>query len=251
MATRLIYSRDLNDTAAMIGLIWKIPPTEQKSFQSLEDFGNVIGKNAKLDELVIFAHGFSGGIMIDDSGYSLRDQAIMDTIKPLNATIKTVRFEGCHVGENPLDLYCFGNFVHAEEVSGFTWAHWSNKFTIPLIQKGSTVETLKKNELLKNAEKWIAPGAPTFSQLASMARHADVKNKVIPMEWFQYTLDEKPPYAKENGSTRTNLERLGSIKYKARSEAANRSINASALKTPPTTVNPSPAFEYVTINMKK
>ena len=105
--------------------------------QAIEDLGDLvkaIGGYKSLDELVVFTHGFMGGITLGGEGYSLSDAKITKAFSSKKTQIDHVRFEGCWVGEGPVDMVVFGQLFDAIDVSGFKWAHWSvdnSTFTLP------------------------------------------------------------------------------------------------------------------------
>jgi hypothetical protein len=134
-------------------------------------------------------------------------------------------------------MAAFGRLFDSLRVSGYTWVHWQNDITLT-IPRGATVNDLR--DVWRPFEKWLAPGAPAMAQLASMARSAE-KKITLPMEWYQYTLEEKPPYVANN------FERFGRHNYKVRSEAKNRTLQAKDARPSAAAI---PPFEYVTVEVR-
>ncbi|HEX3727520.1 MAG TPA: hypothetical protein VHV08_14800 [Pirellulales bacterium] len=233
----LLYDPTLRESAPLIGDIWKVGIKDQKSAGSLEEMARHIGRSQFLDLLVIYMHGFAGGIMIGGQGYNLSDQAIADAMAKTKTHIVEIRFEGCWVGEGPPDMVAFGQMFDSVTVSAFNWVHWSSKYSLT-IPKGTDAVDLQK--LMKPVERWLAPGAPPFAQLASMARNGAV-NKTLLLEWFQYDLIAHAPYDGDN------LKQLGSHSFKTRSQATQTAVEA---KDAEFSLSPRPSFQYVTVKLR-
>jgi len=247
MAAKLfLYLSELRASAPWIAAIRNIEPKQQQAIEDLEDMAKAIGNYKSLDELVIFSHGYMGGMMLGGEAYDLSDARIAKAFANKRTQVDHIRFEGCWVGEGPADMAAFGGLFDAVDVSGFTWAHWSvddSKFTLP---KGTTVESLQRLQgkgTTSPITPWLAPppATPPLAQLASMARGGPI-TKTLPLEWFQYTLDLKPPYVDKN------LEHSGKHTYKVRRDATNRVVQAKDAKA---STSPVPPFEYVTVVLRE
>ena len=247
MAAKLfLYLSELRASAPWIAAIRGIDPKQLEAIEDLEDMAKAVGNHKSLDELVIFTHGYMGGMMLGGEAYDLGDAKVAKAFAGKKTQIDHIRFEGCWVGEGPEDMAAFGRLFDAADVSGFTWAHWSvddSKFTLP---KGTTVKSLEKlqgKDSTSPIAPWLAPppATPSLAQLASMARGGPV-TKTLPLEWFQYTTDPKPPYLDKN------LEHLGTHTYKVRRDAANRVVQAKDAKA---SGSPTPPFEYVTVVLRE
>lgn len=240
MADRLlVYGSDLDSVAADgIAGIWSITAKHRKAVEDLDDMVAALGSYTALDELVIFAHGMPGGMTLTSASYALTDPAIATAFAKVKTSVQHIRFEGCWVGEAPADMAVFGRLLKAKDVSGFTWASWTNSVKIN-IPKGISPNDLGKFLKDQNFERWLMPGSPTVPVLASMARTAAV-SRVLPMLWYQYGLDEKPPYIDDN------FNKLGRHKYAARGDAAKKSIVAKSAKNSSAPISP---FEYVTVTL--
>jgi len=245
MAKLFLYLRELQKSAPWVAAIWKIGLKEQKAIEDLEDLVKEINAHKSLDELVIFSHGYMGGIILDEA-YDLGEEKFTKAFAKTKTQIEHIRFEGCWVGEGPADMAVFGQLFKALDVSAFTWTHWSvddAEFTLP---KGTSVKSLlalKPKNATSPIAPWLAPppATPALAQLASMARDDDVK-KVLPLEWFQYSLDLKPPYLDNN------LQHLGKHTFRVRSDATLRSVLAKDAKA---SSDPIPPFEYVTVIVRE
>ena len=254
---RLLFYPELREEAQeIVGPYWKIGRDDQQEISTLSDMVKQIDKQKSLDELVIFLHGYTGGMMLDDDdgnskGYDLGEQAVTQAFAKTKTQIEHIRFEGCWVGEGPVDMAVFGRLFNARDVSGFTWVHWSNDITVT-IPKGLTANDLKAFLDKKGLAKWLAPTAPPMTQLASMAQSKDAPKRLW-LEWFQATLDKKPPYEDQDGKLaadsgkRSNFQQLGVHNYKVRSDARARTVLAKDAK--PSDAGHS-AFEYVTVKLR-
>lgn len=246
MAAKLfLYLSELRESAPWVAAISKVDPKQRQAIEDLEDMAKEIGGYKSLDELVIYTHGYSGGIMLGGEAYTLSEAKLARAFANKKTQVNHIRFEGCWVGEGPVDMAAFGRLFDAVDVSGFTWAHWSVNDAELTLPKGTTVDALQRlqgKEFTSPIAPWLAPppATPPLAQLASMARERPV-TKTLPLEWFQYTLDVKPPYADNN------LQRLGRHTYKVRRDAANRGVKA---KDAQNSSDPVPPFEYVTVTLR-
>lgn len=240
MADRLLVYIPELDSVAVDGIagIWSITPKHRKAVEDLDDMVAAINSYSALEEFVIFAHGVPGGMTLATASYALTDSAIATAFAKVKAAVQHIRFEGCWVGEAPADMAVFGGLLKAKDVSGFTWACWTNSVKIN-IPKGISPNDLSKFLKAQNFERWLMPGSPTVPVLASMARTTDV-SRVLPMLWYQYTLDEKPPYIDDN------FNKLGRHKYAARGDAARKAMVAKGAKN---STAPTSPFEYVTVTL--
>ena len=254
---RLLFYPKLRDAAeGIVGPYWRIGPHDQQAISTLKDMVNEIDKQKSLDELVIFLHGYTGGMMLDDDddndkGYDLEDEAVTQAFAKTKTQIERIRFEGCWVGENPKAMAVFGRLFNAREVSGFTWVHATNNIAVT-IPKGIKADEFKIFLEKKGLAKWLVPSSPSMTELVSMARSKDASKKLW-LEWFQPTLDTKPPYEDQDGKLaadsgkRPNFERLGVHNYMVRSEARSRTVSAKDAKLSDA---PRPPFEYVTVKLR-
>jgi hypothetical protein len=237
MATSLfLFGSEQRRAASALAAIWKIGRDQQKEANTLPEVANEIGKYKNLDQLILYYHGIPGGIILDDVGAKLSEPEISKGFAKTSTKIEHIGFEGCWVGEAPDEMAAFGRLFSAKDVSGYTWTCWNNEIEVT-IPKGVTAKGLQ--DVLKLYETWLMPGTPPLAQLASMAGRTDVKKKLL-MLWYQYTLDEKPPYLDDN------YKRSGSHTYKTRADATKRSVAAKDAKTSDV---PIPPFEYVTVKM--
>lgn len=232
-----VFGNDQRRAAAAMAAIWGIDAKRSKEINTWVNLAKEIGQHQKLDELVLDYHGWPGGILLDDGGFTLTEPQVPKYFGKVKTKIEHIRFEGCWVGEAPDAMAAFGRLFDAQAVSGFTWACWSNEIEVTL-PKGITAADLKKH--LAAFETWLMPGTPSIAQLASMARQREVKKKLA-LLWYQYSTDEKPPYANNN------FQRLGRHSYKTRADATARTIDAKNAKT---SESPSPPFEYVTVKLR-
>jgi hypothetical protein len=237
MATSLfLFGSDQRRAASALAAIWKIGRDQQKELDTLAEVAKEIGKHKNLDRLILYYHGMPGGIILDDVGAKLSEPEISKAFAKTSTKIEHIGFEGCWVGEAPDEMAAFGRLFGAKDVSGYTWTCWNNEIEVT-IPKGVTAKGLK--DVLKLYEPWLIPGSPPVAQLASMAGRGDVKKKLL-MFWYQYSLDEKPPYVNDN------YKKLGSHSYKTRADAAQRTVQAKDAKTSDV---PLPPFEYVTVKL--
>lgn len=254
---RLLFYPELREPALeIVGPYWKIGPRDQQGISTLGDMVKDIDKQKSLDELVIFLHGYTGGMMLDDDdgnskGYDLGEEAVTQAFAKTKTQIEHIRFEGCWVGDGPGDMAKFGHLFNARDVSGFTWVHWSNDITVT-IPKGLTAEDLTAFLDKKGLAKWLAPTTAPMAQLASLARTKDAPKKLW-LEWFQATLDKKAPYEDQDGNLAadsgrpSNFQRLGVHNYKIRSDARSRTVLAKDAKP---SAGGHPNFDYVTVKLR-
>src|SRR5262249_18440498 len=121
-----------------IGGVWKVAAKEQKAINSLADMAREIDKHRFLNQLVIFTHGFPGGIELDDGHhYMLSDKPVAAALAKVNTQVDHIRFEGCWVGNRPVHMRNFGRLLKAIDVSGYTWEHVESEVTTN-IPRGST-----------------------------------------------------------------------------------------------------------------
>lgn len=69
---------------------------------------------------MIYVHGTEGGFVLGGESYKLSDQKVSDAFAKVSTTADHIRFEGCHVGEESLEMAAFGRLLTATYVSGFT-----------------------------------------------------------------------------------------------------------------------------------
>lgn len=240
MAGKLfLYLSELSGVAADgIAGIWGIASGDRKEISTLDDMAKAIGEHTSLDELVIFAHGVPGGLILEDAAFALTEAALAKALSKKKTNIKHIRFEGCWVGEAPVDMAVFGRIFDAADVSGFTWVCWTGDATVT-IPKGISAKDLSKFLQAQNLEKWMMPGSPPVAALASRARGAAAK-ATLPLLWYQATLNRKPPYEGKN------FAQGGRHSYGARSEATKRTVAAKAAKN---NTEPVAPFEYVTVTL--
>ena len=224
--------------ASGIAAIWGIGAQQQKQIDTLEDMVKAIGQNGTLDEIVIFAHGIPGGIILDDAGYALDDPVLAKELGKTKTKAKHIRFEGCWVGLSPVEMAIFGRIFDATDVSGFTWVSWTNEINVT-IPKGIKAPDLSKFLQKQNLEKWLMPGSTSVPVLASMVRTVEAR-KTLPLLWYQSTLNRKPPYEGNN------FAQGGSHSYRARVEATKRTVAAAKAVNNQDPVAP---FEYVTVTL--
>ena len=144
MAKLFLYLSELKGFAAAgLAGIWGIGAKEQKEISTLDDMVKALGQNRTLDELVIFAHGVPGGIILDDDAYALDEAALAKELGKTKTKVKHVRFEGCWVGLSPVEMAAFGRIFNATDVSGFTWVSWTGEATVT-IPKGVKAPALTK-----------------------------------------------------------------------------------------------------------
>jgi hypothetical protein len=229
-----VYHSELQDKAPSMARIWGIGGKNFTSADTLPELAKTILGRQQIARLILFYHGYPGGIILDDHGASLSDQVIADAFKGSKTKVTSIGFEGCWVGEAPDEMAAFGKLFGNASVSGFTWTTWTGDITID-IPRGVTADGMRK--ALKDFEPWLMPGSPPVAQLVSMGRNARTK-KSLELLWYQPGLDRKPPYENDN------LKRLGRHKYKARGEAAKRSISVAKAVRSNAPVLP---FEYVTV----
>ena len=254
---RLLFYPELRDAAlGIVGPQWKIGPKDQQAISTLNDMVKEINKQTSLDELVLFLHGYTGGMMLDDDderekGYSLEDEAIKQAFAKTKTKIERIRFEGCWVGESPPAMAAFGRLFNAQEVSGFTWVHVTNSIDVT-IPEGIKADGLKTFLEKQGLAKWLAPNTPAMTALASTARTKNASAKLW-LEWFRPTLETSPPYADQDGNLaaasgkRPNFERLGAHDFEVRSAARSRTV---AVKDAKVSTAPRPPFEYVTVKLR-
>jgi hypothetical protein len=230
--------------APAVAGIWKVGVKEQKAFKSLQDIVREIGKHQFLDQLVIYTHGFTGGILTEDGhAYGLDDEAIVKAFAKLKTQVDHIRFEGCWVGEGAARMRDFGRLLRAIDVSGYTWTHVDCAVSIT-IPRGATIAAVES--LVRPYWKWLAPFPPeSVARLASMARIHDVKMTLL-TEWFKYSIEEdipRPPW-EVNGKGQDMV--LGPHGYKRRAQAEQRIVQA---KDAENSTDPSPPLQYVTVEL--
>src|SRR4051794_12364020 len=118
-ANLMLYSDDstFRKYAPVIGGLWKVGVKEQKAFESLDDMAREIGKHEFIDQLVIFTHGFSGGISLEDGhDYILSDKEVTQAFAKVKTQVDHIRFEGCWVGNGPGHMRDFGRLLRAIDV---------------------------------------------------------------------------------------------------------------------------------------
>jgi hypothetical protein len=230
--------------APVIGGIWNVGAKEQKPFKSLADMAREIGKHQFLDQLVVFTHGFRGGIALEDGhSYNLNDEEVTKAFAKVKTQVDHIRFEGCWVGEGAADMRDFGRMLRAIDVSGYTWEHIDGTVAIT-IQRGTAAASVES--MVRPYWKWLAPYPPeSITRLASMARNQDVKMTLM-TEWYKYFVEEDTPRAPwvVNGNGQDMV--LGPHGYKRRSQAQQRTVQA---KDAENSTDPSPPFEYVTVEL--
>jgi hypothetical protein len=224
-------------SAPLIAALWKIDTKQQREVEDLDDLSKRISAHKQLDTLVIYVHGTEGGFVLGGESYKLSDQKVSDAFAKVSTTVDHIRFEGCHVGEESLEMAAFGRLLTATYVSGFTWAHYSGSIEVT-IEKGTTASELKK---LRKYEKWIMPGTPSIATVATKARLRDIK-WTFATEWFQFLL-EPVSYAPYIGN---NYSKYGSHTYKVRAEAKKRTV---AVKDAKPSDRAAPPFEYVSVKL--
>ena len=243
MAKLLLFLSELRDKVAVIAALYKVGLKEQQAIDSLEEMAKAINAHKNIEELIIFVHGFSGGMLLGENSYSLDDEVVTKAFEKKLTKVEHIRFEGCWVGESPNRMATFGRLFDAKTVSGFTWVHWLNEITLNL-PRGTTSKSLE--DVLKSVPgttssllPWIPPppAGPPLSQLASMASSGNAKASV-PLEWFQYGLEERQPFMDNN------LQHLGKHTYKVRRDAAQVSVQE---KDAQPYTQPIPPFDYVTV----
>lgn len=223
------------DPFPAIAAIWRIDGKQQRQADDLDSLASEIGKYDKLEELVLCYHGYSGGILVGGDAYTLSDPQIAKAFAKKKTQIDCIRFEGCWVGEDPDEMAAFGRLFGSSTVSGFTWTGWSNTIDLNM-PKGTTPEALKK--LVEPFEKWFVPNSVNMPMLAQRARQGS--RQTIGLLWYQYTLDDHPPYLNDN------YRKFGAVTFKARNEARPRTVAAKDAKP---SDSPHPPFEYVTVKL--
>jgi hypothetical protein len=230
--------------APVIGGIWKVAAKEQKAFKSLADMVREIGKHPFLDQLVIFTHGFAGGIGLEDGHlYSLIDKEVSKAFAKVKTQVDHIRFEGCWVGNGPALMREFGRLLRAIDVSGYTWEHVSSQVGVTIPPEATTASL---QALVRPYWKWLAPFPPeAVSRLASLARYHEVK-KTLMLEFYKQTDDgdqPTPPWKVEGQGPDMILRPHG---FKRRFEATQRIVQAKDAKP---NEDPTPPFEYVTVEL--
>jgi len=245
MAAKLfLFGSDQRKAAPEIAKIWNIDLKQQKELKpqrgvsALDALAKEIGQYKELDELVLCFHGYPGGIILENTGYTLSDPSISKAFANTKTKIEHIRFEGCHVGEAPDEMAAFGRLFNAQDVSGYTWASWTGDITVE-IPRGNTEKAV--TDVLKPFERWLmADSMSTIKRLVSLSRHRTIKQELL-LQWFQYSLSSNPPYQGNN------YQKYGSHNYKRRSEAAKRTVQAKDAKRSDA---PTPTFEYVTVKLR-
>ncbi len=108
------------------------------------------------------------------AAYALDEAALAKELGKAKTRVRHIRFEGCWVGESPVEKAAFGRIFSAADVSGFTWVSWTGEATVT-IPKAIKAQDLSKFLQAQNLEKWLMPGSPSVQVLASMARNAEAK----------------------------------------------------------------------------
>jgi hypothetical protein len=252
MANLMLYSDNptFRRYAPTVGGIWNVGVKEQKAFKTLEDMAREIGKHQFLDQLVIFCHGFPGGMELEDGRhYMLSDKAVADALAKVKTQVDHIRFEGCWVGNRPVHMRNFGRLLRAIDVSGYTWEHVDCEVTAT-IPRGATPAEIES--LLGKYWRWLSPFPPeSIPRLASLARNHDVK-KALWIEWYKYADDgdnPPPPWDLSRQGKDLILRPHG---YKVRSEADKHVIQAKDIKSnedEDDDEEPSPPFEYVVVEL--
>ena len=220
-----------------VASIHQIGHADRASINTMDDLVKEIGKQTSLDELVIFTHGYSGGIMLGDGAYTLSDESVKKAFASTTTKIAVIRFEGCWIGEAPVDMAEFGKLFGAKSVSGYTWTCNTAQIEIGIPQ-GITSADLSK--FLADYVMWLMPGTMSVPAMSSMARQRDAKAS-LPMMWYRYDLNSDPgaaPYVDKN------YAKLGRHTYAARTQATERSV---AIAKAVNSSDPIPPFEYVTV----
>jgi hypothetical protein len=176
-----VFHSELQNVAPAIARIWGIGNQDQKSADKVPDLAKEITSRKQIERLILFYHGYPGGIILDDYGVSLSDKVLADAFAKSTTKIEHIGFEGCWVGEAPDEMAAFGRLFGNADVSGFTWTTWTGEITVD-IPKGVTPDGMSK--VLKPFEPWLMPGSPTIAQLASMSRSADAK-ATLKMLWYR------------------------------------------------------------------
>jgi hypothetical protein len=237
-----------------VARILNVDPKDQVAIVTLADMARQIHKQDFWEEVILFVHGFAGGILVDGQGLDLDGEEIRQAFpknrvggkdasfpNDLITYIKNIRFEGCWIGEDPKRMATFGKLFDAQTVSAFNWTMNTDSVTVT-IPRGSTAASLQG--VLTKFERWIMPGSPTIPVLASMARTRDTTVK-LPLMWYRYALEDDPdkaPFVKDN------FERMGRHTYAIRSEATEREIAAERAVS--NAGDPSPPFEHVTVRLR-
>src|SRR5260370_40119564 len=133
MAKLLLFLPELQEEATVIAAVHKIGLKERKAIDSLDEMAKAISEHKNLEELVIFLHGFRGGMMLGGNAYALDDGAVSKAFAKKTTKAEHIRFEGCWVGEEPEPMAVFGRFFDGKTASGFTWVPWlnPNPFNLP------------------------------------------------------------------------------------------------------------------------
>jgi hypothetical protein len=243
VANLLLFSSEFKEQAPFLGKIWSVDIKAQIPIRNLKEMVDQIGKNAKIDELILFFHGAPGQIMIGNKMFGCADLDLRKAFVK-KTKIETIRFEGCWVAERPGEMAQFGIIFDAEKVAGFTWEHAMSIMALP-VQKGQSEESI--SERLKNTARWIADKTPAASNLAARAKNGAFTQKIM-LEWFQADNvggGAEPPYETPQGQTTTNYEKLGSISYKRRADADK--ITLTMKDTEEGSSDPISPFQYVTV----
>jgi hypothetical protein len=229
--------------AATVGAVWDVKPRELKPFKSLKDMTREITKHQFIDQLVIFTHGFTGGMSLEDGhDFNLNDEAVVDAFAKVKTQVDHIRFEGCWVGNGPDDMRDFGRLLRAVDVSGYTWEHADSEVTVTIT---AGMKAAELDAMLRPYWRWLSPSPPqSIAQLASLARAHDV-TRTLKLEWYKYSdnaTDPTPPWTAQGG----NGDVLGPYGYKRRADAKHRVVQPDDAKT---NTEPSPPFEYVTVEL--
>jgi hypothetical protein len=241
---------------------------DQVAFSSLDDMAKAIGQRQAIDQLVIYTHGYAGGLALEDGKHwDLNDKAVVKAFANVKTKVNQIRFEGCWVGENPVAMAFFGHLLSASTVSGYTWMHVSSEATVT-IPPGADDADLEC--FWRPFWRWVAP-YPTLSiQFLGSLAHDRTITKVLQLEWympFENDLDLSnitPPFKlddrtatckKEAADRRAGRPNTGKAQdttlvphgYKRRSDAKERVIEE---KDAATSSDPASPFEYVTVRLQ-
>jgi hypothetical protein len=241
MAKRLLFDPELKRFAPNLGVVWSVDIKSQKPIRNLDEFASDIGNFNELDELVLFFHGFPGGIRLGRKGFALSDADLRKAFKK-KTKIRSIRFEGCWVGERPDEMEQFGHIFDASQLSGFTWEGVRALATVPIL-KGESADAIANR--LKPYQTWFADRTPSAAELANQAKTGAITKELL-LEWWQLAvIVMAPPYETQKGETKTNFEKFGSHTYKRRDDAADKTIKATEIED--TGLEPISSFEYVTV----
>jgi hypothetical protein len=241
LAKRLLFDPELVRFVPNLGVLWSVDTKSQKSIRNVDELAADLGNQKELEELILFFHGFPGGIRLGNKEFGLSDANLRKAFTK-KTKINTIRFEGCWVGERPDEMAQFGTIFGASRVFGFTWEGVRNlvKLNIP---QGANPDTVTK--LLKPFERWLADRSPSAREIADQAKTRAITKELL-LEWWQIIVLGSPaPYDTPKGSTKTNYEKFGSHSYKRRDDAQDTTLKAKDLEE--TSLEPISNFEYVQV----